>query len=351
MTWIYKTSDSKPVEFIQVFTDEDQEESLYCCAWGASESGLPIIFTGGVSGVVKGFNCITFTLDALLTGHGNSVNDIKMHTVDDSLCFTASQDESIRMWNIRTSMCVAIFAGDKGHRLNVLTIAIHPLGNCFVSGGMDTSIRIWNLEAPEVQTAIKKCADLQGQPDSAVFDVIIVQFPVFSTSQVHHDYIDNVGWAGDLVISQAVRDKIVLWAPHSIRYKGAPLILREYDVKGLDNWFVKMDICLPLNLFAIGTFLENRMAKICVFSIDGDREQRGGTGRDVLEEPMTPPLNREDEEEQEISRMPYAAQPPVAVLTVAQKDCIRQVSFSVDGSRLIGCCESGTIYIWKISVS
>jgi hypothetical protein len=39
---------------------------------------------------------------------------------------------------LRTAVCIAIFAGEKGHRDEVLSVDPHPLGNCFVSAGMDT---------------------------------------------------------------------------------------------------------------------------------------------------------------------------------------------------------------------
>lgn len=71
-------------------------------------------------------------------GHGAAIHELKVHPVDDSLIISCSKDESIRLWNIRTSVCVAIFAGDKGHRDEVLSCDFHPLGKCFVSAGIDT---------------------------------------------------------------------------------------------------------------------------------------------------------------------------------------------------------------------
>ena len=155
---IYRTDhDSDQVTLVKSYVDEDLNEELFICTWGCHPiSGYPILYTGGLRGVIKGANCITNNVDVLLRGHGNSINDMKVHPIDDRLLFSASKDESIRLWNILTSKCIAIFAGEHGHRLDVLTIDIHPLGNCFVSAGMDTAIRIWNLG----QTSILLCMTL-----------------------------------------------------------------------------------------------------------------------------------------------------------------------------------------------
>ena len=64
---------------------------------------------------------------------------------DENLLLSCCKDESIRMWNVRTGTCLAIFAGDRGHREHVLSLDIHPTGGTFVSGGMDTSVKIWSF--------------------------------------------------------------------------------------------------------------------------------------------------------------------------------------------------------------
>lgn len=45
----------------------------------------------------------------------------------------------------------------------------------------------------------------------------------------------------------------------------APLILREFLIRDCDLWFVRLDICVPLDLVAVG----NRVGKVFLFSLSG----------------------------------------------------------------------------------
>lgn len=79
----------------------------------------------------------------------------------------------MRLWNVLSHVCIAIFAGLNAHKDEVLCADFHPSGNVFVSSGQvtypimslnhssssqlttlrtaqDTSIRIWSLESPQV---------------------------------------------------------------------------------------------------------------------------------------------------------------------------------------------------------
>ena len=209
---VYTICSDSSVDLLLAYTDADPEEELYAVAWSLVET--PVLLIGGSCGSVKAINILENELVGCFCGHGNSINNIQVHPVDENLILTASKDESIRLWNLQTSSCIAIFCGQKGHRDEVLSIAIHPLGNCFVSGGMDSCMNIWSLESPVLQGLIAKSYRTDESPSSAHY----IQFPEYSTSSVHKNYIDCVNWYGNFILSGAVSDKVMLWAPDTAMY-------------------------------------------------------------------------------------------------------------------------------------
>jgi polycomb protein EED len=135
---VYNVTEQVKFECLQVFIDEDIDEDFYCCSWAVNTvDGTPLLVAAGLRGILKVINCTTFVLEGALLGHGNCVNDLRTHPVNDELILSASKDDSVRLWNLRTSVCVAIFGGEKGHIHGVLCVDINPLGNCFLSSGID----------------------------------------------------------------------------------------------------------------------------------------------------------------------------------------------------------------------
>ncbi len=85
---------------------------MYTCDWSIDAySGAPLLATGGLRGIVKVINCTRKIVARTIIGHGNSINDIHFHPVDPSILLTASKDESVRLWNVATGVCIAVFAG------------------------------------------------------------------------------------------------------------------------------------------------------------------------------------------------------------------------------------------------
>lgn len=75
-----------------------------------------------------------------LPGHGFDVYGLATHPIHPHILFSASRDQSIRMWDLHQGRVLAVFAGDGGHKDAVLTVDVQEAGWAVVSGGMDVRI-------------------------------------------------------------------------------------------------------------------------------------------------------------------------------------------------------------------
>ena len=125
------------VSLVQTYRDCDESEDYFCCCWALSSNNSLLLLVAGYHAVIKGINVSNLDLEVVLPGHLSEVNEMQVVPTDPSLLLSASKDESIRLWNIYTRVCIAIFSGSNGHAQHVLTIDVHPLGNCFASAGFD----------------------------------------------------------------------------------------------------------------------------------------------------------------------------------------------------------------------
>jgi len=65
------------------------------------------------------------------------------------------QDLSIRLWNIKTNILVAIFSGVEGHRDEVLSLDVNFSSTMLVSSSIDHSLKVWKLNDPSIENAVK----------------------------------------------------------------------------------------------------------------------------------------------------------------------------------------------------
>ena len=83
--------------------DSDESECFYAVEWlipdFENNGDQPLVIAGGSSGVIKVINCSEERMTRTLMGHSDAVNDIVRHTTQDHIFFSASKDESIKMWN------------------------------------------------------------------------------------------------------------------------------------------------------------------------------------------------------------------------------------------------------------
>ena len=184
--------------------------------------GPPFLCLAGVRGVVKVVDTVRRRLALTLSGHGHRITDLKVSPADGELLLSASKDESVRLWNLRTGTNVAAFLGHAGHRAQVLGAAWHLDGTRFASCGMDNAVKLWRVRrdgcgddwggagAPPVERALRRSYavalpedDGEGDDDGPVptqrFPTVFEQFPYFSTTEVHTNYVGETRTRGGRV--------------------------------------------------------------------------------------------------------------------------------------------------------
>ncbi|CAO2206192.1 unnamed protein product [Urochloa humidicola] len=292
---------------LQAYVDENKDESFYTLSWACDHvDGSPLLVVGGSSGIIRVINCATKKLAKSLVGHGGSINDIRTQALKPSLIISASKDESVRLWNVQTGICILIFSGAGGHRNQVLSVDFHPSDMTrFASCGMDTTVKIWSMK--EFWTYVENSYSWTDLPSK--FPTKSVQYPIL-VAAVHPGYVDCTRWLGDFILSKSVQNEIVLWEP-KINEKspgeGSIDILQKYPVLNCENWFIKFSCDFFFNQLAIG----NSEGEIFVWEAQSS--------------------------------------PPLLTARLYNEQCktlIRQTAVSIDGSTILGAGEDGTIWRW-----
>jgi len=303
---IYKLHPDGLVEPVQAYADAEPREELYTCAWSLDAvSGAPILLVAGAHGIIKAINCFTREVTAVLQGHGGSVGELRTHPLDSNLILSCSKDESIRLWNLKTKVLVAVFAGDCGHRDEVLSADFHLSGDRMASCGMDHTVKIWNMGL--VKDTIAASYD-EKRPPSQPFKTQFVQFPDFSTNKkLHNNYVDCVRWYGDFLLSKSVGHKIIMWKLRVDKKKKTAIPLQEFRFADCAIWYVRFCLDFQQKILACG----NKTGSMFVWNVDSDNPN-----------------------------------PPRRLSHVRSTATIRQVAFNYDASSLIGVAECGSIWRW-----
>ena len=225
-------------------------------------------------------------------GHTHPINELKFHPLDPNLLLSVSKDLTLRLWNIRTDICIAIFGGVEGHRdevisavssrhYNIETCCVVILvficfiedfdfeGKRIISGGMDHSLKIWSLDTSAIEKAISDSYTFYSTPSSSTlaknggikgegnscrpFPTVLENFPAFNTRDIHCNYVDCVHWFGDFIVSKSCENSIVCWKPGRLgsnvtkkkgnsNDSGPVTVIHRFDYKECDIWFMRFSL-------------------------------------------------------------------------------------------------------------
>ena len=78
-----------------------------------------------------------------LYGHQDAIYSLSI-SPDNQYLISGSFDSTIRLWNLHTKTCFAVY---KGHFCPVLCVKFSPISHYFASGGCDRTARLWSINA------------------------------------------------------------------------------------------------------------------------------------------------------------------------------------------------------------
>ncbi|RMZ79547.1 hypothetical protein DV737_g3401, partial [Chaetothyriales sp. CBS 132003] len=212
------------IVILRTFTVNSGEEEkaladpFVACGWAFVNQDEPLLLGAGDNGLVRVFNVVQDSLETTLQGHGQgTINDLAVHPLYPWIVASASQDTSIRIWDLRRSaarhesLSIIICGHGHGHVQSILTVAWHDSGRYLISGGHDNRICVWTL--PDLAPESDFWNEISpGRRERSSDEIRIIHFPHLVTSAVHFSFVDCVRFYNDRVLSKSSEEcKIVLW--------------------------------------------------------------------------------------------------------------------------------------------
>ena len=253
-----------------------------------------------------------------------------MHPEHQSLLLSASRDLSVRLWNMHSGVQVAIFAGDGGHRNEVLTCDWQRGARCtLVSAGMDCMVKVWTATDEDWAAVEEALQPWDPARPLGTFRTRFVQLPAFSTYRFHANYVDCARFFGTrgALLTKSVDCGVVLWQPEEGPYAagGQVRTLSHAELTDTDLWFLRFALCARSRVLACG----NRCGVVRVW----DMQQH-------------PPKLLAQLHARAPAAPSHKAGGAKAAPRLKPALPVRQAMPSADGRIIIACLEDGTIWRW-----
>jgi len=245
-----------------------------------------------------------------LSGHQGRIWQLAYHP-ETQILASASDDKTIRLWNIATQDCLRILVG---HSYWVRTLAFAPSGLILASAGDDETLRLWDVRSGFCLSTLGQ--PRQGEQDSAAPLVVSATEDLAETPTTgHHHWIRSVSFSpdGKALASGGDGKQVLLWdVEAAVKYPRSPQ--------------------LPQRL---GARQKHRIRAIA-FSASGDWIASGNDNGDVLLWRYPDGLNLGEAAEPE-RRLKH------------WKWGVKAIAFSPDGRYLASIGDDQTIYLWDMA--
>jgi len=324
---IYESYNNEEVKLLKCFEDLDPAEEFCTCAWGFDrEKKTPILAAAGETGNIRIICPYKLQIISTIEGHlSQRINELKFSIRVPELLLSASQDCTLKLFNVKTETVVAIFGGSEGHVDEVLCCDFNMSEDKMVSGSMDHSLKIWSTGTEAIKKKIQESQTYDSKTTKEAFSTVQMHFPLMTTRDIHNNYVDCCRFYGNFILSKTVDDYISMWKPADDLDKETALTPKPYTKVYVHDcqltftnqknvWFEKFGTDLGVRTVAVG----NHRGKVYVWNINVEWDG------------------------------------PIKPITLTHPLCtaqIRQTAFSKDGSLLICVGEDGSIWHWKKMVN
>lgn len=192
---------------------------------------------------------------SVLTGHGESVEDIISHPTNNNIVISSSQDGTIRIWDIYKEKCICMFITN----YSLTVMAINNSGNKLVVGTevgciIECTFPEWICNIDDYNNKIQS-NELPITFDSNSTNQILRN----SNKKLHSHYIDSLGFIDNNILSKDINGHIYLWDLKSEN------IIREFKNRSLlRKNQCRFGISSDNVLFCVGT----AMGTVLIFNIE-----------------------------------------------------------------------------------